>query len=365
MKPTRERPAIEPTVRDIVGPYSAGSYGAWVLVTGGAGYIGSLLVRRLLGLGFRVRVLDSFLYGDEAIRDLVGHAGIEIVEGDTRDRLAVESAVRDVDAVVHLAAIVGDPACAFDEDFAVETNFAATRILVDECRRAGIARFVFASTCSVYGASDGTLNESSALNPVSLYANTKIDSEQLVLSERDASFSPVVLRFGTAYGWSHRQRFDLVVNLLTAKAVLEGVITVHGGSQWRPFVHVDDIARAVIRALESPLDVVAGEIFNIGSDEQNHRLGEIGELIQDVAPAARIVTNDEVVDHRNYYVDFSKARNRLGFTPVREMPESIREMAEAVQQLGTYRLSVHSNEKFLIEGDPALRLPMNGVAARV
>lgn len=352
-------------VSHIVGPYSAGDPGTRVLVTGGAGYIGSLLVRRLLGSGYRVRVLDSFLYGDDAIRELRGNAGVELIAGDTRDPLAVEHALCDVDSVVHLAAIVGDPACAFDEEFTVDTNIGATRVLVDACKRAGVARFVLASTCSVYGASDGTLNESSALNPVSLYANTKIDSEKLVLAEQNASFSPVVLRFGTAYGWSHRQRFDLVVNLLTAKAVLEGVITVHGGSQWRPFVHVDDIGRAVIRALESPESVVAGEIFNVGSDEQNYRLDEVGELIRDSVPAARIITNDDVFDHRNYYVDFTKARTVLGFTPARHMSESIREMADAVRRLGTYRLSVNSNEKYLIEADPALRLPLKQAVASI
>src|SRR5947209_3679788 len=145
-----------------------------VLVTGAAGYIGSILVRRLLSRGYRVRVLDRLMYGDDAIRDVLAHPRLEMVAADFRDRAVVARAVRGVRAVIHLGAIVGDPACAIDEDFTVGTNFEATRLIADAAKRAGVRRFIFGSTCSVYGASDAQLDERSALNPVSLYANTKI-----------------------------------------------------------------------------------------------------------------------------------------------------------------------------------------------
>src|SRR5690242_15034520 len=148
-----------------------------VLVTGAAGYIGSILVRRLLDCGYAVRVLDRLMYGDDAIRDILSHPRLEMVVADFRDRMVVARAVRGVRAIAHLGAIVGDPACAIDEDFTISTNFEATRIIADAAKRAGVRRMIFGSTCSVYGASDAMLNETSALNPVSLYANTKIAAE--------------------------------------------------------------------------------------------------------------------------------------------------------------------------------------------
>src|SRR5262249_54732568 len=181
-------------------------------------------------------------------------------------------------------------------------------------------------TCSVYGASNEALDESSALNPVSLYANTKIAAERVLLQMRDARFAPVILRFATAYGHSYRPRFDLVVNLLTAKAVMEGQITIHGGDQWRPFVHVDDIARACVLAMEAPEQKVAGEIFNVGSDEQNHQLSELGAIIQRLVPRAAVLTNDLITDKRDYHVRFRRIARSLGFTPEHTLAESVLEM---------------------------------------
>ncbi|MDQ6604335.1 MAG: NAD-dependent epimerase/dehydratase family protein, partial [Chloroflexota bacterium] len=233
-----------------------------VLVTGAAGYIGSILVRRLLELGYRVRVLDRLMYGDDAIRDILCHPRLEMVVADFRDRAVVARAVENVGAIVHLGAIVGDPACAIDENLTTSTNLEATRMIADVARQAGIRRMIFASSCSVYGASDEALDETSALNPVSLYASTKIAAERALLAMAGADFAPVIMRFATAYGHSYRPRYDLAVNVMTAKAVMEGRITIHGGEQWRPFVHVDDIARALVLALEAPIGAVAGETFN-------------------------------------------------------------------------------------------------------
>ncbi|HEY8292278.1 MAG TPA: SDR family oxidoreductase, partial [Thermomicrobiales bacterium] len=242
-----------------------------------------------------------------------------------------------------------DPACAIDETFTIGTNFEATRIIADAAKQAGVRRMIFGSTCSVYGASEEMLDETSPLNPVSLYANTKIAAERALLDLRDADFAPVIMRFATAYGHSYRPRYDLAVNVMTAKAVTEGQITIHGGDQWRPFVHVDDIARALILALEAPIATVAGETFNVGSDEQNHQLKEVGEIIQRLIPRAEVLTNDLVTDKRNYYVHFTKIRETLGFTPRHTLEESIREMKDALDtgEVQDYRDRRYNNHQFL------------------
>ncbi len=320
-----------------------------VLVTGGAGYIGSILVRRLLERDYRVRVLDRLMYGDDAIRDLLDHPRLEMVVADFRDRTVVDRAVAGVRAVIHLGAIVGDPACAIDDDFTVGTNFEATRLLANAAKRAGVGRFLFSSTCSVYGASDAQLDETSALNPVSLYADSKIAAERALLNLHDSAFAPVIMRFATAYGHSHRPRFDLAVNVMTAKAVTEGQITIHGGDQWRPFVHVDDIARALVLALEAPVETVRGETFNVGSDAQNHQLKEVGEIIQRLIPRAEVLTNDLITDKRNYYVRFAKIRKALGFEPVHTLAGSVAEMKEALDTgvVRDYRDRRYNNHQFL------------------
>ena len=255
------RPAAERNVRK-------------VLVVGGAGYIGSGLVRDLLAEGYRVRVLDVLLYGDEAIRDLYNHPSFELVQGDFREVSPVVKAVKGVDAVIHLGAIVGDPACAVSEDETLETNLAATRLLADVCRASSVSRLLFASTCSVYGAAQEVVDENSELNPVSLYAATKIDSERVLLDAQGRDFHPVIMRLATAFGWSHRPRFDLVVNLLTAKAAQEKKIVIFNGEQWRPFIHIRDISSAFRAALRAPLELVSGEVFNVGSDSMP-RVGTI------------------------------------------------------------------------------------------
>ena len=320
-----------------------------VLVTGGAGYIGSLLVRRLLARGLNVRVLDALLYGDSALRDVLDHPNLALVRADLRRPDTMTHAFGHVDAVVHLGAIVGDPACALDPYFTTEINVDGTRAIAELCKRNGVRRLLFASTCSVYGASDDILDEGSALNPVSLYAESKIASERLLLALHDDTFAPVILRFATAYGHSPRPRFDLVVNLLTAKAVAGDPITIHGGEQWRPFVHADDIARAVILALDAPLQTVAGQVFNVGSNEQNHQLSEVGTTIKRLIPDADVITSPLSVDRRNYRVRFDKIRAALDFRPIHHLQSSISTLQAALEsgRLGSYLDDYYNNCQFL------------------
>lgn len=320
-----------------------------ILVTGGAGYIGALLVPHLLQRGYRVRVVDRLLYGDAGLDAVRAHPDLELVVADFRGQATMLEATDGVDAVIHLGAIVGDTACDLDEKRTLSTNVDATAVLADACRQRGISRFVFVSTCSVYGASDGELDEDSTLNPVSLYARTKIVAEELLLAQAGIAFAPVILRLGTAYGFSPRPRFDLVVNLLTIQALTEGRIAIHGGTQWRPFVHIDDISRALVLALEAPTERVAGQIFNIGANEHNHQLCELGTIISEMIPGTEVATLDQVVDRRNYYVDFGRARRVLEFTPSRTLRDGVREIQHAVASrlVGHFRESQYHNHLHL------------------
>jgi nucleoside-diphosphate-sugar epimerase len=330
-----------------------------VLVIGGAGYVGSALVPKLLAKGHHVRVLDLLLFGDEPLAAVLGHPRLEIIRADFRQVDQVVKAMHGVDAVIHLGAIVGDPACALDEELTVEVNLMATRMIAEVAKGQGnVNRFIFASTCSVYGASDEILDERSALAPVSLYARSKIASERVLLSMADEAFAPVILRFGTIYGLSGRTRFDLVVNLLTAKAVVDGEITVQGSDQWRPFLHVDDAALAVSLALSAPQAVVAQAVLNVGSDEQNYTIGEAGALISRLVPTAELKDLGPDGDRRNYRVDFTEIRRRLDFTPRWSLEAGIRQVLEAFENrtVTDYRHPMYSNVKFLAEDEAASRL---------
>lgn len=324
-----------------------------LLIIGGAGYIGSALLPQLLSKGYRVRVLDLLLYGSEPIRPYLTDPRLEVVQADFRQVDKVVEAMREMDAVVHLGAIVGDPACALDEELTIEINLMATRMIAEVAKASNINRFIFASTCSVYGASDETLNEHSVLNPLSLYARSKIASEHVLLKMANDGFAPVVLRFGTIYGLSGRTRFDLVVNLLTAKAVVDSEITIFGGSQWRPFLHVNDAALAVLKTIESPLSLVRDEIFNVGSDEQNYTLQQIGELIQKAVPSARLIDKGSDADLRNYRVDFGKIRKILGFAPEWTIDKGIQQVIKLVRdgKVQDYQDPKYSNVKFLNEAE--------------
>jgi nucleoside-diphosphate-sugar epimerase len=301
-----------------------------VLVLGGAGYLGSVLMPRLLARGYKVRALDSFLYGESSIEALKRHPDFEAVKGDIREIQPVVDAMKDCDAVIDLAAIVGDPACDENRQLAVEVNRAATRMLIDIASGYGIRRFLFASSCSVYGASDFLMDENSQVAPISTYARTKVDSENLLIAAGGPNFHPIVLRLGTLFGLSYRPRLDLVVNLLTARAAITGKITVFNGTQWRPFLHVSDAARAFILCLEANPGVVSGGIFNVGDYELNHQLMDISEKVAKVVPFVEISHVDNG-DKRNYRVSFDKIHSRLGFRCERTLDEGIAEMYQWIK----------------------------------
>lgn len=321
-----------------------------VLVVGGAGYIGSLVIEKLLARGYRIRLLDNLVYGDQAIRELLNNPRLEFIEGDCRNIQDVVRAMANVRNIIHLAAIVGDPACAEDGENASQINYAATRMLAEIAAGHGIERFVFASTCSVYGASDNVMDEKSETNPISLYAQTKLQSEHVLLDARSKSFHPTILRFATVFGLSRRPRFDLVVNLLTAKAMQEGVITIYNGEQWRPFIHVQDVAEAVVEVFLAPLESVSGEVFNVGDDRLNYTLRQVAGKISEQLPQTH-VEHVQNSDRRNYRVSFQKIHEQVGFRARRTLEAGIAEIIEAYRsgQISNYCQPAYNNLAFLRE----------------
>lgn len=319
-----------------------------VLIVGGAGYIGSILVRRLLATGKKVRVLDSFLYGEDSIRAIKDHPHFELVVGDCRNIQNVVSAVQNVDSIIDLAAIVGDPACEEDRQSALEINYAATRMLIEIAKGHAVRQLIFASSCSVYGASKYIADEKCEANPISLYAQTKVDSEKALLEASSASFSPVVLRFATVFGHSFRPRFDLVVNLLTAKAFQDLLITIYNGQQWRPFIHVRDVCEAIIQVMEAHISLTGGQIFNVGDSRLNYTLTQVAEKIQQRFPHTQIEHIDNT-DRRDYRVSFNKIREQIGFQCSVDLDEGIAELHEAFLsgEITDYRDPRYHNQRFL------------------
>jgi len=333
-----------------------------ILIVGGAGYIGSSLTQKLLESGFKVIILDNLLFGRNPISHLENHRNLRIEEGDFRNIDSVVRGMQEAEAVIHLGGIVGDPACAVDEELTIEVNLAATRTIADVAKGHGVTRFIYASSCSVYGESNNILSETSELNPISIYAKSKIASEKILMESVSAKFQPTILRFGTIYGFSGRTRFDLVVNLLTAMAIKESKITLFGGDQWRPFVHVQDVADAVVQAIKAPLQDVGGEIINIGSNDQNLTLKQMAEEIRDLVPDAEIVDMGADSDQRNYRVDFNKVESVLKFHPKWSIRQGIQQIIDEVRNgaIEDYRDKMHSNYKSITDENVSQMVKMSG-----
>lgn len=301
-----------------------------ILVTGGAGYIGSIVCKKLLEKGHEVVVFDSLLFGDESLINLRNNSRFKLIVGDICDRDMLRRAMNGTNAVIHLAAIVGDPACAVDVDLAVSVNFNATVTAAELAKKQGIEKFIFASTCSVYGVNQEIVDEESNLNPLSLYAQTRLYGERSIAALKEGSFQPVILRFGTVYGLSPRMRFDLVVNYLVKKLFAEGQISIFGGGQWRPLSHVADIAKAIVLSLEADSDLVGGEIFNVGSNEHNYQMRDLISIYQTLNPKVKVELVKELEDKRSYRVNFDKIKHLLNFTPDYSVEVGIREIYDSL-----------------------------------
>ena len=323
-----------------------------MLVTGGAGYLGSILVRKLLERGHETVVLDDFTYGRDSLADVEGHPKLTVVEGDVCNIKDVSRALRRADRVIALAAIVGDPAAALDEEMTYVVNYESTKVLVELCNRSHVRRLVFASSCSVYGAHpELVLNEGSRLNPQSLYAVTRIMSEDVIRSRADKATCPVILRLATLFGWSYRPRFDLAVNILSAKAAKTGEFHIFNGAQWRPFLHVADAAEAFLAVTLAAPELVAGEVFNVGTNAGNCTIAQLGDVVTRVHPKARRVDRTEAMDPRDYLVSFDKLAAcfpdlRMSTT----VEQGVREVSKAVVESGVdYRDGKYYNVEYLFK----------------
>ena len=305
-----------------------------VLITGGAGYIGAPLSKELKASGRRVRVLDRLLHGQEDIAQDLERDGVEVVRADLRDVEARRRALDGTDAVVHLAAIVGDPACGRDPVESQEVNVEGTKAIVADARAAGVKRLVFASTCSNYGRMEDPtvpVTEEGNLAPVSLYAEQKVGMEQALLTSEHNGLKPTCLRFATVYGVAPRMRFDLTVNEFTRDLWADRELEVFGEQFWRPYIHVRDAGRAVHTVLDAPVETVDHQVFNAGRSGENYRKLDLVEHITGRLGRGNVsyVRRDE--DPRDYKVSFDKIRAVLGFETLMTVPDGIGEVIEHLE----------------------------------
>lgn len=303
-----------------------------VLVTGGGGYIGSVLVEILLDAGHAVTVLDRFFFGREALDGVKGHPRLHVVQDDIR--WCAPEVLDGIEVVMDLAALSNDPAGELDPERTLEINHQGRVRIAKMARERGAARYILASSCSIYGFHEGVvLDEASPPNPLTTYAQANLLAEQDTLLLAGDGFAVTVLRQATVYGLSPRMRFDLAINGMVLGLHKHGKIPVlRDGTQWRPFVHVRDTARAFLLVMEAPADVVGGQIFNIGSDDQNVQILPLAETVARAAGREGATEWYGLPDHRSYRVSFRKAREALGFLPAWSLGQGAQEVMAALEE---------------------------------
>jgi nucleoside-diphosphate-sugar epimerase len=307
------------------------SDGKTVLVTGGGGYVGAVLVPKLLAGGYRVRVIDLFLFGEDV---LPRHPMLELVKGDLRDAVAVKKSLRGVDAVIHLACISNDPSFELNPTLSRSINYDCFEPLVAESRQVGVRRFIYASTSSVYGVSDAPdVTEEHPLVPLTDYNKYKGMCEPILLRYQAPAFTTVIIRPATVCGYSPRLRLDLTVNILTSLAVTQRRITIFGGTQKRPNIHIEDITDLYAELLITPAELIAGKTFNAAY--QNHTVAQLGEIVRAIVErempelAPITVETSPSNDLRSYHVSSDKIKRELGWTPQRTIEDAVRDLCAA------------------------------------
>lgn len=300
-----------------------------ILVTGGAGYVGSVLCPKLLTQGHSVRVLDLLLYDPESLNAHKDNSRFELQKGDIRKTEDVKKAMKKIDCVIHLASISNDPTGELDPDLTKSVNYDAVKLLLDTAKKEGVRRFINASSSSVYGVNDREdITEETSLNPVSAYSTYKAESEKLVNAAASDDFTVVNVRPATICGYSPRQRFDLTVNVLTCHAITKGIITVYGGEQRRPNVTMQDIVNLYIRLVDEPKERITGETFNVGFD--NMKVIDIAKLIQGtLSPRNVDIVIAPLHDPRDYHISSKKIERVLGFKPCFTIEDAVKELADA------------------------------------
>ncbi|MCL2892109.1 NAD-dependent epimerase/dehydratase family protein [Brenneria tiliae] len=300
-----------------------------ILVAGAGGYIGIPLCRLLARRGYRVIALDRFFFGPFP-HELAQALNIKVLRGDIRD--ITPAMFNGVDAVIDLAGLSNDPAALISADIAYSINYQGACHLARTARNAGIRRYVYMSSASVYGrAGAAPATEDSRCNPQSLYAQLKLQVEQALIDLNGEDFRPVILRNATVFGLSPRMRYDLSVNIMTLMAIREQRVVIDGdGRQQRPFIHVEDVGRAVLLALRLDLNGISDPVFNIGGDELNHDINGIAACIAAEIPAINVVHRPQSSDSRDYRLCFERAREQLGFLPTKSIGDGVREIAHAL-----------------------------------
>jgi nucleoside-diphosphate-sugar epimerase len=307
-----------------------------VLVTGGAGYVGAVLVPQLLAKGYRVKVLDLYMYGDDVLEPVRDNPNLEQIKGDIRDHALLRESLRGVDSVIHLACISNDPSFELNPDLSRSINYDAFGPLVRISKESGVGRFVYASTSSVYGVSEAeNVTEEHPLVPITDYNKYKGLCEPILLERQSPDFTTVVIRPATICGYSPRQRLDLAVNILTNHAVNLGRINVFGGEQMRPNIHINDVVDLYLMLLEVPDRRIAGKTFNAGYE--NHKIKEIAQIVQAVVQE-RVNGREEVEvvttptdDRRSYHISSEKIKRELGFVPRHAIEDGVCELVAAFQ----------------------------------
>jgi nucleoside-diphosphate-sugar epimerase len=299
-----------------------------VLITGGAGYVGAVLVPKLLEKGYRVKVLDLYIYGKEVLNAVKGHPNLTEIQGDIRDRKLLEREIPGSDAVIHLACISNDPSFELDPELGKTINYDAFFDLVAVSKDSGVRRFIYASSSSVYGIKEEqSVTEDLPLQPLTDYSRYKALCEEVLLKEREPGFVTLILRPATICGYSPRLRLDLTVNILTNHAVNNRKITVFGGQQKRPNLHIEDMTDLYVKSLEWPDEAIDGRIFNVGYE--NHKVIEIAEMVQGVVGQDVQIVTTPTEDHRSYHVSSEKIKRELGFAPQHTIEAAVQDLVNA------------------------------------
>ena len=305
-----------------------------ILVIGGAGFIGSVLTRRLINRGYSVRILDNLLYDNfSSISDIEFNEEIDFIEGDFLEPKTLATALNGITDIVLLAALVGDPICSKYPEQAIQINQNGTIELIDTLKNYPINKLVFASTCSNYGIHDGiqAATEDAELTPLSIYAETKVAVEKYLMRQRGKlEYAPTILRFATAYGIGQRTRFDLTINHFTRDLALGNKLTVYDEDTYRPYCHINDISDAIISVLEAPRSLIDFQVFNVGSNIDNHSKRGVIEIIKKYLPEASVEYGQNGNDPRDYRVDFSKIESVLNFEPKHSAHTFIADLIDAI-----------------------------------
>ncbi len=302
-----------------------------ILVTGGAGYVGCVLVPKILQKGYNVIVVDTMWYGEEGLNKVKDDDNLEIIKGDIRDKLLLDKVTKKSDIVVHLASISNDPSFDLNPDLGKQTNYDAVINLVKSSKKNAVERFIYASTGAVYGVKDDPkVTEDLKLNPLTDYAKYKALGEKILFDEVDDNFVGTTIRSATVCGYSPRQRLDLVVNILAAHAINNRVITVFGGEQKRPNIHIDDATNCYMKLIEADSDKINGEVFNIGTE--NHKVMELAIMIKDIIGDDVEINRKDVIDQRSYHLSAEKIRKTLGFVNKKTVKDAVIDLENAFEE---------------------------------